>query len=170
MPTYKWDIEGLSPLDAQSVGEELERLRLANGKLTKEIVLEAAKHRNSPLHDHFEWDDTEAAKKFRLVQARNLIRHVVVVFESRDSDEKLETRAFVSISSQDENKLIYTSIEDAMSDELMREEVFKNALDALNNWKKKYANLEIFLDVFKAIEKLNEMAKRRTEIRARVKR
>lgn len=169
MPQYKWDVDGLSPLDAQSVGEELERLRLANGKLTKEIVLEAARHRNSPLHDHFEWDDTEAAKKFRLVQARNLIRHVVVVFENPNSEEQVETRAFVSISSQDENKLIYTSIEDAMADDLMREEVFRNALESLNSWKKKYANLEIFYDVVKAIEKLNSIVKSRAIIRAKVK-
>jgi hypothetical protein len=52
----------------------LEALRDADGLLHIGSILEAAADPASPLHDHFEWDDTEAAHRYRLGQARQLIR------------------------------------------------------------------------------------------------
>ena len=55
--------------------EQLER----DGRLTPERVIEVARPRTSPLHEFFEWDDSEAAKQWRLEQARRMIRGVEVV-------------------------------------------------------------------------------------------
>lgn len=41
-------------------------------------MIDSAKDRTSPLHEHFEWDDSSAAHAWRLVQARALIRHVKI--------------------------------------------------------------------------------------------
>jgi len=49
-----------------------------DGRLTPEAVVRAAKNPKSPLHDRFEWDDSVAAHKHRLEQARCLIRSVMV--------------------------------------------------------------------------------------------
>lgn len=51
------------------------------GKLTPEAVLERAENTDSALHDMFTWDDDEAAREYRLLQARGLIRRVVVHIE-----------------------------------------------------------------------------------------
>lgn len=44
-----------------------------DGRLTPAEVLEEARNPESPLHDQFTWDDTEAAEKYRLGQASRLI-------------------------------------------------------------------------------------------------
>lgn len=59
----------------RAVIEALRQLEV-NGKLTAEDVVEAAKDEDSPLHEHFEWDEGVAAAKWRLEQGRQLIRAV----------------------------------------------------------------------------------------------
>lgn len=67
-----------------SAKQELIAARLAKiaeengGNLTPDAVLEDARSKKSPLHDQFEWDDSEAAHKYRIEQARVLIRSVRV--------------------------------------------------------------------------------------------
>ena len=69
-------------LSADVAGREIEKIRKANGgRLTAGVVVEAAAAARSPLHGCFVWDDTEAARIFREDQARNLLRHIAVVYE-----------------------------------------------------------------------------------------
>lgn len=65
--------------DPQAIGEELASIYSNEGELTANGVIAKAKKRTSALHDEFVWDDDEAAHKFRLVQARTLIRVVVTL-------------------------------------------------------------------------------------------
>lgn len=58
--------------DPQRVGEEL------GDNPTPESVLETAKDPNTALHGCFEWDDTKAANKYRLIQARQIIQFLVI--------------------------------------------------------------------------------------------
>jgi hypothetical protein len=52
----------------------LEALRDDDGLLRIETVVAAATDPASPLHSHFEWNDGDAAHRYRLGQARTLIR------------------------------------------------------------------------------------------------
>lgn len=52
----------------------------ADGPISPQMVLDRARDESSPLHDCFEWNDTIAAEKFRMVQARVLLRLVVPVY------------------------------------------------------------------------------------------
>ena len=66
----------------KKVIERLKKLAaLGGGTLTPDAVVKDAKSVSSPLHTHFEWDDDVAANKFRLDQARRLIRSVRVDVE-----------------------------------------------------------------------------------------
>lgn len=68
---------------AAAVLQELEALRKKEGgKLLPESIVERAKSTRSPLHKFFEWDDTEAAQKYRVFQARNLIREIQITEKS----------------------------------------------------------------------------------------
>ena len=67
-----------------------------SGFLTPELVVDTATNPNNPLHDHFEWDDTEAARKFRLVQAARIIRSVRVVVHRGEHKPPIRVRAFVA--------------------------------------------------------------------------
>lgn len=69
----------MKPEVRRALEARLEKIRLQNGGvLTPDAVVKDAKNRNSPLHEHFEWDDTKAAYQYRLDQARELIRKVRV--------------------------------------------------------------------------------------------
>ena len=49
-----------------------------SGRITAPAVLDAARPASSPIHDCFDWYDSEAAEKWRLEQARELIRRVKI--------------------------------------------------------------------------------------------
>lgn len=55
-----------------------------DGRLVPADVVEAARDPRSPLHSHFEWDDSTAAEKYRIEQARTLIRSVKVEVTVRE--------------------------------------------------------------------------------------
>lgn len=66
----------------KTVVDRLAKLAKANGGiLTPNAVVDDAKNPSSPLHDQFEWDNDVAAEKYRLEQARELIRKVRVDIE-----------------------------------------------------------------------------------------
>lgn len=67
-----------------------------NGAISPQIVLEAARDETSPLHDYFDWDDASAAERYRLVQARVLLRLVIPTFE-RTNSERIPIRLFTSV-------------------------------------------------------------------------
>lgn len=66
-----------------SLRDELLAIREEYGKLTAQAVITAASEPDHPLHDRFEWDDTAAAAKYRLDQARRLIRVVRIEYQEQ---------------------------------------------------------------------------------------
>jgi hypothetical protein len=77
------------------VVEALEEIYERHGELRPDDVVKAAKPRNHPLHDRFEWDDSKAAENYRIEQARRLIQSVEVVFVT-PSGEETKIRAYAS--------------------------------------------------------------------------
>lgn len=53
-----------------------------NGRLTPDLLIEAARDPESVLHPRFEWDDSVAAVEYRRAQARALIRTVRIEFRT----------------------------------------------------------------------------------------
>jgi anion-transporting ArsA/GET3 family ATPase len=56
---------------------------------TAQQILDYARNPNSELHKCFEWDDTVAAEKYRLQQARNVVCHLVHVDEKKEEPQKI---------------------------------------------------------------------------------
>lgn len=99
MGTRAWQFAGgrVWPVDAQEAGDELDRIREANGgELRPEAVLSEARSESSLLHPCFEWDDSRAAEKYRREQAASLIRSVRVLVVSEDG-EKEPARAYIRV-------------------------------------------------------------------------
>lgn len=139
---------GLTP---DILGNTLEDIRVKNdGHLTPETVLKAAKRKSHPLYSQFEWDDAVAAGKYRLDEARYLIRSVVVKVEGRE--DRAPVRAFVSVGPP--NQSSYTSVQVAMSDFDMRQEVIGRALNELRSWSDRYYHLVEFSGIVQAINDL----------------
>jgi hypothetical protein len=74
---------------------ELEEIREQHGVLTPTVVLGVASNPDHPLHDQFEWDDTVAAHRFRVSQARRIIQATRI--ERITDDQVLRVRAYVSV-------------------------------------------------------------------------
>lgn len=76
------------------VTEALRRLAEAGrGVLLPEAVVQAARDPRSPLHASFTWNDSEAAEKRRLDEARALIRSVKVIIQT--DSRRIEAVAYV---------------------------------------------------------------------------
>jgi hypothetical protein len=69
--------------------------RTKDGKLLPEDVLDDARNPNSPLHDFFTWDNTEAATAYRLMQAEAVIRVSVRFIQT---EEKSPQRARITVA------------------------------------------------------------------------
>lgn len=77
MADYKWRKKAFG--NAQAVGEELARLhKKRRGQVTTALILQEASDPDSPLHDSFEWDDTEAAREYRLLQGRWMLASIQI--------------------------------------------------------------------------------------------
>ena len=130
---------------AQVIGKRLEQIS-DEGILTPEQVVEDAEDKKSPLHDLFQWNDGEAAKQYRLSQARNIINHFILVVH--EGDKEYETKAWHSVKfvdSEGENQRSYASMEVVQNNEQLREQVVANARRELSYWQRRYAEYKELL-------------------------
>jgi hypothetical protein len=71
-------------VDAQTAGQELDRIRRRDGTIRPSVVVNESRPEEAPLHPVFEWRDAVAAEKYREHQATNLVKVVRVVTPPRD--------------------------------------------------------------------------------------
>lgn len=129
--------------------DELERLREENGGLlTVAAIVEAAKEEDSPLHRHFDWDDTHAAEKYREWQARALIQKCKITVEHRPDTV---VRAYVSVPS-DRKEGGYRSVQDVINDADLKESLLKEMRVRIAYWQKQYYLLDS--ELLKALKQL----------------
>lgn len=131
-------------LDIKKVAPVLERLEAKGEGLTPNAVLREASKARSPLHGWFEWDDTEAAKQYRLAQARELVRSVDVTVVT--AGEQSTVRAFVHMGERYEPAVTVLSVVDK------REALLARALAELQSFRRKYEVLEELAAVFAAMD------------------
>lgn len=141
-----------SKINAQVVGERLAELSHRDGGLLREAVVEDARPDDSPLHDHFTWDDSEAADKWRLEEAGYLIRSVEMV----PQDTKVPARAFVSVNLEALDHPIYLPTVEALTEEELRNQVLRDALTLLTHARARYGHLKQLAKVFAAIDEAAE--------------
>jgi hypothetical protein len=146
--------------DAEPIGHELLKIEADHGgRLLPGHVVEAAAAPSSPLHGHFEWDDTEAAHKYRLTQATYLCRAVqVVITDSSRPQEPIEVRAFFNVTAGEDEPPSYVNVRYAMSRAELRQQVIDEALAQAEGWRERYGRYKELAEIGKAIT----LTKRRT--------
>lgn len=139
----EWKINGIFKANAQKVYEEI-----GDRKVTPEEVLEQARNdESSELHKCFEWDDSVAAEKYRLSQARQVIQFLVIKPEKKDEPQ---VRVF-QITTQTNNyqpTRLFIQQPDEYKALLQRA---KNELSAI---KSRYKTLSELEKVFDAIDEI----------------
>lgn len=129
-----------------------ELLRLSHehdGLLKPEMVVDAARQEASPLHEYFEWDDTEAGRRYRILQATRLIR-VSVTLIGGDRPEVI--RAFVSLKPDRTSGVGYRETLAVLQETSLRDQLLQDARMELASFLKKYKHLEELAEVFAAIK------------------
>lgn len=136
-------------LRQSAIRDELLRLAEKYGRALQpaEIVGEA-RAEASPLHGWFDWDDSEAAAKWRLHQARQLV--VTVQIEWPEAKDPI--RAFVSLKSDRESSGGYRMAVDVLSDPERRAELLADARSDMLTFRAKYRALSELAAVFEAME------------------
>lgn len=145
---YQWKIPGIIPVDAQTAGEELDRIYRRDGVISPDAIVNDNAEPSAPLHGCFEWDDGKAAHKYRVSQAQSIIQAIVSVPEETQDNQPV--RAFVSVSNE------YHPTRIVMRDINMRSTLLESALAELRAFKRKYESLVELSSVFDAISNLVE--------------
>lgn len=116
--------------------------------VTSDDVLRDASRKDSPIHNYFDWDDSIAAKKWRIKQAGDLLRAVVMI---EDDGKQKPLRAFASVIENGENRT-YVSMVRALSDTELRRQVLEQALREIEGWQERYERYREFSGIFRAVK------------------
>jgi hypothetical protein len=135
-----WRIQGYYKADAQKVAEEI-----GFGKFTPMEVLEKAKDETTELHKCFEWNDSIAAEKYRLEQAKNIIRMLVYEKETKE-------QAVVRYYAKTETMHVYQPTKQFLVQEDEYQGLLRRALAELEAFKNKYHTLTELEGIFDAME------------------
>lgn len=147
--SYKPGAQLKTPAEvAGQVCQELEE----SGGLTAKRLLDASRPVDAPLHDEFEWDNSEAAEKYREYQAAHIIRCIIV---RPEQVEKEPVRAFVNVT---DNVRSYRSLDVVLQTTNLREQLLGQALKDLRAFEQKYSTLSELAEVFNAIHQFQDTA------------
>ena len=141
----KWKSGSRYSADAQKVADEI--FSIGESATTAEI-LEKARDETTELHKCFDWDDAEAAEKWRLQQARHIVCSLVIKEKTEASQP--EVRAFFKTDSESGYKPTVLIVRD--KDEYRK--LLDRAIAELNSFRAKYKTLVELDGVFDAIDKV----------------
>ena len=132
-------------IDAQAVADEIAGIGEA---VTAEQIVDRAKDENTELHKCFTWDDEAAAEKYRIIEARQIVRHLV---REELPDVKTDTpplRIFYKTSNGEGYKHIERTI---IKKEDEYQALLGRAMMELRAFKAKYSMLEELREIFDLI-------------------
>lgn len=136
-----------------AAAEYVRQLAAIHGHLTPQLVLDEARHKKSPLHSLFDWNDTRAAERFRVIQASKLIRRIKVTIETQP-ERTINVRAFVNVSqpcepgedAEDDTPTaaasIYVTVQEALTTAPYRAQLLADCRRDITAFRSKYAALE----------------------------
>lgn len=139
---------GLFHADAQTVAEEI----LSIGEeATPQQILEKGRDENTELHKCFEWDDTIAAEKFRLQQAREIV-HCLVFVRTEEQKKEADPEIRVFHKTETVTGSGYKPLVRIVKDEDEYKKMLKLAYAELHALKVKYSNLKELDYIWSLIE------------------
>lgn len=151
---YRWKEGARVSVDPQVAGEAIETIKKDRGELRPQYVVDAARAKNHPLHDAFEWNDTKAAEAWRNEQARYMIRSLQLeIYVAKDKPART-SRAFVSQGAGigDGKESRFYTVAEVLSDADMREQRLRKVWNMLLSIKHEYEDLIELAAVWDAIQ------------------
>lgn len=119
-------------------------------------VVKFARNPKTALHAVFDWNDTEAAEKWRLSQAGYLLRARKLIWEDAEP-----IRFYANLTTdRGHGGGLYRTYESVLSDKSMRAQAIEDATMELRMFRNKHAHLIELARVFEAIDALPAPKKR----------
>ena len=141
------DVDPLQPTTkVQIIETELRSIWETSGRLEPTEVVTLAADPEHPLHPMFEWDDTEAARRYRLGQARAMIRSVrinVVTADNGNVDD-FKIRAWVSARAAGTGQSGYLPEDEVRMRPEQRDRVLRQMVRELNAYRRRYQHMSEF--------------------------
>lgn len=154
MRKYSWK-NYVFTQDSQKVGEELEKLEKVSEITNKNVLEYARKNKDSELHKCFEWNDTIAGEKYRLIQASNVISSISFVIEEEPIKKQ---KVYFSIKSDAKESRKFKNIKDILEDDEDYKALLNKARKEFETCKDNYDNLikredlkDIIFDIYREI-------------------
>ncbi len=132
---------------SQAIEKELRALHSRDGVLTCEAVLDAARPKNSPLHDYFTWDNSRAAERYRLIEAGRLIATVRIEYRRKKAAQVVYTPAFIPTGTNSEGKRQYYPVEEVTKNDFLREKALADARSEMEGTRARYSHLVDLLEL-----------------------
>ena len=151
---HGWRSSARIKLDPEKVATCLKKL---GSDVTPKSVLDMARNEKHLMHNYFEWDDTVAAEKYRVDQARYLIRNLTVTIIRKDKDPTT-TRKYVSLGAglSDGKESTYKTVEVVLGNTSYRDQAIRKVWNQLLSIKQRYESFDEFSEVWKAIDSAQE--------------
>lgn len=144
--TYKWASGSHISADPARAAEVFDGIVEREGRLSPDAVLRESEPLSAPLHDYFEWNNADAADKYRRDQARHLIRSFVVVHQQTEEKPEHATRAFVSMSRLNtpdtDTANAYVPVQMVMRDDDMRRSYLASIVREIESFQRRYESVE----------------------------
>ena len=131
--------------DAEKCYREIEAL----GECKPEEIVEYAKHTDTELHKCFEWDDTKAAERWRVQQARIICNSLTVVVETITHDP-----IAVKVIEHDKDEKVYRPIVATVRNEDQYAQLLRSAKEELAAFKRRYQNIKELSAIIGQIEEV----------------
>lgn len=139
------------------IERELDRLISERGPVSAQTIVDAATPEESPLHQYFEWNNDEAARKYRLTQAYAMLLASKFVVERQNSTVGVPqlSKEFVRkfLPCHDEAHGFSTRPEILANDET-RKSVVDRKIQVLRSWCSSVVDIQELEGVRKGVLKL----------------
>lgn len=145
----KWSVKGFVKADASKCYEEIKEI---GDEVKAEQVLEKARDESTELHKCFDWDDSSAAEKYRLSQARWVVGHLIVVTHTTDNNNKESVQFRVMLKNDSSKDSGYKQTLVMVRDEDEYKKMLEQAYKELRSFKQKYQCLSELAEIIALID------------------
>ena len=160
-------VEGskLTKAQAERYGLEIQRLN-EQGVQTPKGIVEAARSPRSPLHDHFTWDKDKAHEKLLVLEARYLLRSIVVIPVIHGSATPMRAFLQVKVGEGAERASVYLPTASVGADTALRQQVIERALREAQQWRERYEQYAELAELSRAILRVERQLNNRSRAAA----
>ncbi len=129
--------------DPNKAYEEISSLK----EITPQNVVDLARNENSVIHNDFEWNDTVAGEKYRLIQARKMIINFSIVTEDKESEPIRALQISTTVNE-------YKPVEIILRNEDEYQSLLKRAKGELEAFRRRYQTLTELEPIFEAMKQI----------------